>query len=187
MANLYRVRTAIAGNSGGRQVATHFFDAASPNTAQASADAVRSFWDVLKSKIVTTYTFTVEAVVDTIDVATGQPVSATGVTTTPVTGTEGTEKLPPATQGLIEWRTGAYHAGREIRGKTFIPGLSNSSSSAVGVPTSTWLALAGSATIGLMGELDAVPVVYSQKYRVFAPIIGGNGWSEWAVLRSRRD
>jgi len=187
MSRIYRVRTAITGNSGGSQVATHYFDATSPFAAQDAADAVHAFWDALKSKIVTSYSFQVEGAVDEIDVTTGNPVATNAVTSTVVTGTEGTEKLPPATQGLIEWRTGFYVGGREIRGRTFIPGLSNSSSAANGVPTSTWITLANGAATAIIGWTSSNFVVYSPKKAQQALVIAGTPWNEWAVLRSRRD
>jgi len=109
------------------------------------------------------------------------------VTSTVVTGTEGTEKLPPATQGLIEWRTGFFVGGREIRGRTFIPGLSNSSSAANGVPTSTWLTLAAAASTAIIGWTSSDFVVYSPTKHQKALVTAGQPWNEWAVLRSRRD
>jgi hypothetical protein len=93
-----------------------------------------------------------------------------------------------ATQGLIRWRTGVFIAGRELRGRTFIPGATESRS-ANGRPDSTYITTAETAAQDLLDNaaLGAALVVYSVTHRQVELVQSRSVWGQWAVLRSRRD
>lgn len=186
MSNIWRVRTIINGGSGASQLATHYFDQAAGGTAQAAANAVRSFWDSLKNNLHSSYTFQVDQAVEDIDVATGQPTGLTAVTAAVVTGADSSDPLPWATQGLAEWRTGVYLGGREIRGRTFIPG-NVEENNVLGVPKAIFVAQITTSATTLASDPLSSLCVYSTKKRAIGVVTAGQGWDKWAVLRSRRD
>ena len=183
---LYRVRTGIAGGPGGSQVSTMYFDATSPFTAQAAVDTVYNFWNNLKAGIANDLTFTIEPAVYTIDATTGEPTGIVSTGSAAVSGTNANDTEPWATQGLVEWRTGNFISGREIRGRTFIPGPTYDQSSG-GVPSSTYNTRISSAVTSLLGDTDSALMVYSRKNFLAAQVDVGSPWTKWAVLRSRRD
>jgi hypothetical protein len=186
MATLYRVRTAIAGGSGASQLSTMYFGDVSPNTAQNAANAVHKFWDDLKGAISNAYTFQVEEDVYKIDEGTGQPVASYATSTSLVTGTPSGDPLPWATQGLCRWSTGVFIAGRQIAGRTFIPGMLESTNVA-GVPDSVIKGAINTAASNLISDTLSEFRIYSRKNGVSEIVSGGAAWSKWAILTSRRD
>lgn len=182
--NLYRVRTAITGGPGGSELATMYFDA-STGTAQDAANAARAFWVDCAGQIKSIYTMTVLPLVYTIDSTTDKATSVTGTTTTAVPGGSGADGLPTATQGLIRWHTGVFSSGREIQGKTFIPGMVVPANNQ-GVPTSALLTALQTAATNLASAGPITFGVYSRKHHLFAQATTGSPWNQWAVLRSRR-
>ncbi len=187
MPSLYRVRTAITGPNGGAQVSTHYLDALTPNTASDAADAVHTFWSTMAGQLSSQYVFQVDPLVEIIDVSTGGITGASAVTVAAVAGSVGTALAPPATQGLIRWHTGVYIGGREVRGRTFIPGILAASVTSTGGVATAFQTVASSAATAYLGWTNSVPVVYSGAHRAFAGILSGSAWSSFAVLRSRRD
>lgn len=185
--SLYRVRTTIAGQSGAGQLATHYFDASGGGTAQDAATAVRTFWDTLKAMISPSYTFQVDNAVELIDSTTGQPTGLVSTTNTLVTGTGGGNQIPPASQGLIQWRTGFFQHGREVRGRTFIPGLIAASQTSSGAPSATLITAANSAVGAIISPASSDFMIYSRKNRICLSVLQGSLWGKFAVLRSRRD
>lgn len=182
--NLLRVRTGIVGTLGGAEVSTMFFQVGA-GTAQDAATAVRAFWNDIKANISSAYTMQVENIVYEINPLNGQPVATHGTTNTPVVGTDGGGLLPPATQGLARWHTGVFLAGRELVGKTYIPGITLNSS-LNGVPTSGFKSSINTGITNLYASGPALFGVYSRSNHQWQGVTSGSCWDKWAVLRSRR-
>lgn len=182
----WRVRTALSGGSGGAGLSTMYFDATGGLTAQNAATAVRTFWATIANRISNNYTMTVEPLVYEINASTGQPVGVTGTTTTPVSGTDSADEEPWATQGLIFWNTGNFIGGREIRGRTFVPGPTSVSGSG-GAPAAAYTAGLASAAAALIADVNTDLEVYSRLHTSAVSVSAASVWSKWAVLRSRRD
>jgi hypothetical protein len=182
--NLWRVRTAINGGPGGAELSTMFFDASS-GSAQDAADAVRAFWNDVKNYMHTSYVCTVEAAVYTIDSTTGLATGITGTSTTTVTGADNSDPLPPATQGLARWHTGVFIAGRELTGKTFLPGVTEFYST-TGVPSGAYITAINLAISNLQSSGPITFGIYSRTHHQFDQATSGSVWGQWAVLRSRR-
>lgn len=163
-----------------------FFEDDGTLTAQNAATAVRNFWVACAVKLLNTYHFQVEGAVDTIDLATGKPTGSTAVTAADVVGTQNNDALPWATQGLVEWRTGFYSGGREVRGRTFIPGNVEIMSTS-GVPTGEYTGALQTAANALISDALSQVQVYSRKHTLASGVTGATVWPKWAVLRSRRD
>jgi len=100
-------------------------------------------------------------------------------------GTAAGDPLPQQTQGLINWHTLSFVAGREIRGRTFIPGPSESDSSA-GIPTAAYQLILQNAANALVAESTANLFVWSKKLATIAEASSASVAPGWRVLRSRR-
>ena len=121
---IYRVRTAWTGGPGGNELTTFWFSQSSPFTAQDAVNAAATFWSGgLASSISNAYTWTVEGEVAVVDPGTGQITTIESATGDSGNGGSSSEQLPPMTQALVRWRTGIWLGGRQLLGRTFIPGL----------------------------------------------------------------
>lgn len=183
MADMYRITTVFSGLTGApyynQLVAVDNFS----TTASDYGTIVTTFWDDVSNFISNSVTFAVLGDVEKFDDTTG---SLTGIETwAGGTGAGGSadEALPFATQGLIRLRTGTFTGGREIRGRIFIPGMTQVGNDS-GKPTSGLIA-------ALNGAADALESagfqVYSPTYNTSAEIQTATAWDQFAVLRSRRD
>lgn len=182
---MYRITTLFSGplvTGGGIQ--QFYFDQGGGTAAQAHA-AVRTFWTSIALGSHTSLTITVTPEVELVDNATGQVEGIETAETYTTTGQTAGDPLPLASQGLLRWRTGVYNAGREIRGRTFLPGQVEAASTG-GVPSSTTLTSWTNAGLALMNNASSELVVWSRKGQ-FATVTSASAWSQWATLRSRRD
>lgn len=188
---MYRVRTAITGYGSYPALSTMFFNE-SGGTAQQAADAVRAYWAGFASSIGNGVSLQVEAEVALIDSADGSLTGSAPVTTTVVNGSSAGEPLPFATQALQRWITGVVLDGRFVRGRTFIPALTELLSTA-GAPTTAILTTMATQAQNLIADANSVLVVW---HRPSDPtladgaavvVAGHSEWAKWAVLRSRRD
>lgn len=184
---MHRVRVALNGISGAPYLATHYFGSTDPlQTAQEAVEVVGNFWAAVDLHMSSGVTWNTEAEVAEINIATGDLEGITA--TTPRTGSGGAIAaiMPPATQGLIRWRTGVFVAGREVRGRTFVPGLTTSAASA-GKPSATVITDFNAAAAAMVADPNADLYVWSRKNGVIGNVVTGTAWNEFAVLRSRRD
>ena len=208
MPTMYRVTTIIGGpyvQGGGIQ--QFYFDLAGGTHVQAQT-AVKTFWAAFAASVGSGTTFATNAAVEVILDTDGSIQGVSTGTAGTTTGTGGTEVLPMATQGLCQWRTGVFSGGREIRGRTNIPAMLESGSSA-GVPTSATQTAIATAGAALIADANSTLVVYRRE-RPARPQVGnpGDPWylpaqthrdgefaaaatctasTKWAVLRGRRD
>lgn len=188
---MYRSRVVWASPVGGPYLSTHFADNAFTPTVthQQFVDAIGAFWGVIDGSIDSNVTWSVEGSVDEIDAATGNLIASVAVT--PPSGVGGLpgDMGPAASQGLVRWITSGIVGGRRVRGRTFIPGLSE------GISTEGRLGPATIATfLGAANTLRTdVPLVVW--HRPTPPAADGSAhrvesaavWNEFAMLTSRRD
>lgn len=183
---MYRVRITITGAQGTPWVATHFLDDQGGNTAADAVLAVGALWDNLMQLATDNVSYTSGGVVETVDETTGQPTGLTAVTPETGIGQLSNDPLPWATQMVCQWRTGIFVSGREVRGRTFVPGLTEASNTD-GVPYSGTMTQLNGYCASYAASLNATPFVYSRQHHVGYPIVAGTAWDQFAVLRSRRD
>jgi hypothetical protein len=98
----------------------------------------------------------------------------------------GTDPLPAATSLLIRWRTGQYASGKEIRGRTNIPGICESLSTN-GTPDPALITTWQTRATALLSSANARHVVWSKKNGGACVTSSASPWTQWAILRSRRD
>lgn len=186
MTTLYRVRVALSGDAvAGGGLSTYYFRTVD-GTAQQAATAVATLWVALEPQLNGALTWTSNSQVDTIETTTGKVTASTAVTNATGVGDSASERLPEATQLLVRLRTGVYQNGREVRGRLFIPGMTEANSSN-GTPLGAMVTSINSAFATLVGTANANWVVYSPRYLNAFDVSSANCWGdEFAVLRSRR-
>jgi hypothetical protein len=164
----------------------HFNPATDDQTAANDARShVETWLQVLDNFLSVGQGATVDTEVDIINPSTGQLTGALTVTSTLITGGSADNPLPNATAGLVRWRTGSFSGGRELRGRTFIPGITEASNDANGNPSSTMLSAINAGSLALI--TNSALAVWSPTYGSVAPATSTSMWTEFAVLRSRRD
>jgi hypothetical protein len=190
-ATIYRIRVAFTGVSGTPWVATHYFNEAA-GTAQAAANAVGVFWGTVDNQMNNLVNWATEADVALIDIPTGALTSVQSTTPQTGTGASATGKMALVAQGLLRWRTNSVVNGRNLRGRTFIPGLvtSVSNDGQVAVANQTSINGAGNA---LIADASSDLVIWHRPTES-APASGVAGsatvatmWTQFAELRTRRD
>jgi hypothetical protein len=199
------VTTLLTGLSGLPGTNTLFFNSDS-GTADEAISAAGTFWQTLctnagsgSSGLHSSLTAVTVGVCKIIDPADGSLVGYDGSGTDITNHGNGTAELVPfATQGLIRLFTAAFEDGRNIRGRVFVPGITEDHNNG-GVLSSgahtAWQSavdtLTGSSFVvvyrrprpagsGIHGDLPA-------RDGMFASSTAGSPWNEFAVLRSRRD
>jgi len=183
---MWRVRTHITGGAGGDGLSTMYFDGTGGLTAANAAVAVHTFWQTLQNHISNNLALQVDPLVYDINEATGHPVGVTSVSVAAVPGNASTDEAPWSAQGLIEWHTGNFLNGREIQGKTFIPGVTIGDN-VVGAPGSGYVTALTAAGAALVADVNTSFQVYSRRNSAGIQVTAAAGWNKWAVLRSRRD
>lgn len=208
MADMYRVRILLGGPyvvGGGVQELYGDVGGGSPTQFQT---AVKTFYDGMKNVVLSGTTFTVEAPIEQVDAENGDIVSAHPGTGATYTSANAGTAQPPHVQGLIQWRTGTFSDGREIRGRQFIPALGTGHVTS-GAPSAACITAVETLTAALIAAANSDLVVWrrprkfrpqvgskgdpwylpeqSQRDGEFAPVTSGSMWTKFAVLRSRRD
>lgn len=185
MVILHRVKTEFTGLAGAPYLSQMYFNS-SFGTAGDATTVADAFWRACAAVQHENLLFNVLGDVDQVDSSTGQLVGVAQGTASSGQGTIVADVLPFATQALVRWRTGVFVGGREIRGKTFIPGLTELQAALGQLSGAAETALQGAAD-GVLGAPANFPVIYSRKNLVSAPISSTSVWNQFAVLRSRRD
>ena len=184
---MIRVRSVLTGVAGAPYYTNHYFDAGGlGGQEQDAVDAVGDFWNAFDTSLDNALQINTDPEVPTINAVTGAITSS--VATTPFfnqfasTG----EALPPATQLLIRWTTPTFVSGRRLRGRTFIPGCTEDSNTSTGTPAAGFSTPVNAAVAALTGGAVAL-CIWSRTHGVAIPVSSGTYWSQWAILRSRRD
>lgn len=180
-----RVRTTFTGVQGSPWLSTMYFEQAA-GTPQQAATAVGVFWTAIQARMATNVLWSTDPVVLEISEVTGKPLSSTTTTPSSGAGTGSATELPIVTQGLIRWGTGIYLAGREVRGRTFVPGLTENDND-LGVPNAGVAAIINGACTTLLGNANADLVVWSRKNGVRYAAASGSMAPYWSFLKTRRD
>lgn len=184
---MLRTRVTWAGNVSGPAVSTQYWNATEDSAGvSAVATALGAFWTTTLTMITTGTVSFFDGVFDLVDPVSGQVTGSEQGSTWTTSYTGPAEVLPIQTQGLIQWRTGVYVGGREIRGRTFIPAPGEAQSTG-GTPAATYRVSWETRADALVAATSAAPVIWSRARGQAAPITSGTVWPKWATLRTRRD
>jgi len=153
--------------------------------ADQAVAATGAFWGAVDNFMNSAVTWSTQPEVAYIDPVSGD---TTGVLQTAVqsgTGSLAIDVLPPATQAVCRLRTGVFIGGREIRGRIYIPGLTEAGSTAGNVTAATATSIQTALTTLLAAPRQ--PVIWSRKNGQDRVIVAASVWNQFGVLRSRRD
>lgn len=182
MATLHQVRIAWSGTLGGPGVSTFYFDA----TGAPPVSAAKTFFEAIKAYLPTAVVLTYPSSGITIDTATGQAVGAwSGTAPTNTTGT-GAGAFSRASGAVVNWKSGAYVNGRELRGKTFLVPLIGGAYSSNGNIDSTVLGVLQTAATNYAAAINGLRI-WSKATASAATVTSAQVATKVAVLRSRRD
>jgi hypothetical protein len=87
----------------------------------------------------------------------------------------------------MRFETGVIVNGRRVRGRAFVPGLSEPMNTAAGNPLNTLVTLMISAGQGLITDPGNTLMVWSRTHSQAHEATAAGASSKWATLRSRRD
>lgn len=182
---MLRVRVVWNGIGGTPYLTTHYFVGTTQTEADDAVTATGNFWGALDNVLDSGMSWATDPEVTVIDFVSGAPLGA--FTTTPVvgTGSVSSNALGFALQGLIRWRTGVFVGGREIRGRTFVPGIT-ATGGGDGVPAAATITAMNNAATAFIAATPSVLVVWSRQHGQDEPATSGSAWTQFAVLRSRR-
>jgi hypothetical protein len=182
-----RIRTLFTGVAGSPAYSNLFFDASTVD-AGTYQTAVLEAWDSNSSVFQSALTITMVNPIPIINVATGQVVDVAVGDGGDTQGTDSNDALPPTNCALVRMHTGIFVAGREIRGRCFVPYFTEANSTG-GKPTSAFVAGWNTVFNNLQGTSGAngAMVVYSRAHARAEYITSFDTWTQWGSVRSRRD
>lgn len=180
------VRVTFTGGPSGDWLSTFRIDRLLGGTAQNSVDTVRDFWSALSGALWAGLQAHVSGTVEVVDPSSGAPTGIDNATTRNITFTNGADALPFQTQAVVYWNTGTWISGRQVRGRTFVPGWCESSNTPGGGMDPSVVTVLGTAAASITSALTCTPGVYSKTHHNMFPIVGSTIPQKWAVLRTRR-
>lgn len=182
---MLRVTIEYSGMAGSPYYSRFYFDGTGQTAAENSAAAVLTFLIAAEGVQSNLLVWSLLPEVEEVNSSTGLVTASYSVSPATGTGNSGNEPLPTTMQALIRWRTGVYEAGREIRGRTFVPGMVQDANNS-GTLTGTVQEALSEYANALVDDVDSELVVYSPTHQQFATVTGASCWNNFAVLRSRR-
>ena len=180
------VRVTFTGGPSGDWLSLWHCDRLLGSTAQDSVDTVRNFWQALNGALNQNVQAHVDGSVEVLDPISGAPTGIDTVTARTVSFTNNSDPLPWQTQAIVYWNTGTWVAGRQIRGRTFVPAWCESSNTNGGGMDPSVVSVLNTAAASIVGATTVQPVVRSRKHSATFPIVGQQVPQKWSVLRTRR-
>lgn len=158
-------------------------------TEQDALDAVAAFWGAVDANMGLAVDWATEDDIAVIDDATGQITAIEVGSGGSGTGGAAQDLLPLQTQGLIHLLTGSFLNGRQVRGRCFVPGLTENANDGSGLmlaATQTSIQTAIDALIAASSTPGPLRV-FSRKNLTSLVVESATVPTKWSVLRSRRD
>lgn len=187
VAQLFEIRTVWGGVAGSPFYTVLRGDMSGAVTPSAFATAWDTFLGGLQAVSDNALVAVVQPEVRIIESTTGDLVGTTTIAGSTKSMTGATQAVPPTSQLLCRLTTNNFVAGRRIRGRFFIPGILTSQVNLDGTPTAGLTGGINTNLATLKAALGSTWVVYSPTHRVYAVVQSATCWSQFAVLRSRRD
>jgi len=184
---MLRTRTVFLGFQGAPWIhVAYWVGADSQAGATAANTAIGAFWGAADNFMSSVATWATDPIVAQMDPATGNRTANYNVTPVTGAGSLATDVLPPATQALVQLRTGMFINSREVRGRINIPGLCEVNSTN-GRPDAALIAALNTAAATLNAATTPDLAVWSRTNHTALAVVATNTWTEFAVRRSRRD
>ena len=198
MTDILRTRVTLQVN-GVSCLMQHYWDRLSvtPDTAVAT-EALARVRAMLNSAAARVNAFTVATFDTSVAILTAETGQLTGVVTgsapAAVSFTGAGDQLPGMVQGLARFGTNSFINGRNIKGRSFIPGPSEGDNGASGFPSSAYLT-AWNTALGLLGTTvvsNIAQVVWHRPHPsthlggASLPVTSRAMASSWATQKGRR-
>lgn len=152
MPSIWRVTTTWTGGRIGTGFTNLFFNA-SASTAQAAADAVRSFFSnsySIGALLPSGVSLTFPSVVDVIDDNNGQLTATVPITPPAAVNGSDSTRYAALAGACVTWRTGDFVAGRRVRGRTFLVPVGGAGLQSDGTLDTTFLGFVNTAAAALI-------------------------------------
>jgi len=186
--SLLRVRTVISLPNGDFGLNTAYFSGETGPAATDAAAGMRAFWVALAPGMFAASQAIVQPEVEVINAETGAIFDSHAVSVPLVQGTGTGPALPAVAQGLLRLITDDYKNGRRVRGRWFIPAALEAESDAT--PATAFRTRLNTAIGVLIADNTHTLSIWSRPTPETAGsqhiVSGGNAWTQWASLRSRR-
>lgn len=182
---MLRVRVGYSGIGGTPYLTTYYFGGSGSTMATACGSAVAAHHTALKALQDSGITYRLDPQVVEMDESTGSATASYSITAATAAGALSVESLPFASQGLVRLRTGDYANGREIRGRHFIPGLTENANND-GAVVSTTVTSINAIYASLIGDGATDWVVWSRFNGSVNSVTTADMWEQFATLRTRR-
>lgn len=185
---LARVRSVHTGLPGEPALTTFYFNIDNSSVqAQAAADAVRSIWDVGKGSRRLGMSTATDPFVAVIDPVAGEVVGGFTIDPgIPVSSTDSSrDALPRGVCPILRLKTPLYNAGRNLAGRIYWPGATESWNDSTGGVDSSYLNDLKN-TGQLLIDADPQWVIWSRKNGTIAPVTSLSVAPTFGMLRSRR-
>ena len=185
---LYRFQTVFTGVAGSPAYNSVYLNTTVDPDLDAAALALKALWHGLLVASDDQCIATFDGDVQEINPVTGQIVATQSADPWTDGGQNTGALLPPATQGLLRIRTGAYEAGRQLQGRIYIPYLTVGAGNAVpsGPQVVLWTNAGNNFDAAVLGA-GFEWVVWSKTHGLFHTVSSVSAWNQFAVQRSRRD
>lgn len=184
---LLRTSTVWTGSAGSPYFTQNYFLGAGDAThATSCITALWTFLGAIASYIDDALVESISGDVEVIDVASGQILNVHSVTGAVQGGTATGDALPTLCQGLLRLNTGAYVAGRQLKGRMYLPGMMESNNTVVGLPSAGMIGAINTAAATFIASA-ADPAVYSHTHSYATSVNSATLSPKWSYLRTRRD
>lgn len=147
--------------------------------------AVATFLNSVRGVVADDFSYSVSPIVDNIGVDGVLVGRVTAANSASASGTDAADPLPFQTQGQIKWSTGAFQGGREVIGKTYVPGPTEGQNIA-GAPGSSYQTVLQNAANALIASSNTIFVIWSRAHSLADEVDAALAQPAWRVLRSRR-
>jgi hypothetical protein len=168
----------------GGGLSTFYFND-SVGTAAQNVSSVGTFLTTVATQMTSSLTWATASDVATLNVGTGNLESLTSTTPSTGAGSAAGDPAPYVTQGLLRLFTNIIAGTRLLRGRLFLPGVVEASST--GVPSAGYITAWNGAAATLIADANSEWSVWSRTHATLANITTASTWNRWAILRSRRD
>jgi hypothetical protein len=168
---------------------TMYWGGTTSGEAAFARTATRNYLNIFLPSVNNGYGGVINGDVERVDEATGNILEVFAAADGVFVGASSAEVVPFTTQLLTRWRTGVYNAGRELRGRTFIPGTTEGVSTN-GQPSASFVNSINGLLTPYVASVDVNAAgglkIWSPTHGTSALVNQASLWNQFAVLRTRR-
>lgn len=197
---LARIRTVFAGVPGTPWYSNMYFQNDGGTSIATSATTwVTAFWTAISPSMAPGITWTTDPEVPTFNQLDGKITKTDAVTPGTGTASGADQALPYSNQALIRLLTNQFVNGRRVRGRIFVPGMREVDNTS-GLPSPALRTVLGNAATALITSGTGTLAVWARPFNPDPPdplkparlgsqhaVQTAQVWTQWSVLRSRRD